>query len=185
MRPGFVRARYVSISMYKQIAHLMDLAAFILRHRVGISTALAALAIDQVAKLLVIWTLAIGDSWPVGGLFRLTHVVNTGNTLDLFSGHTTVLIAISVMGIGLLFALYWFRTRTGARAQFTFGLLLAGAGGNLVDRLVLGHVTDFIDVVPWFIFNVADVSILLGLVGFVWDIPEVSGVFRKRVHTGA
>ena len=69
MRPGFVRARYVSVSMYKQIAHLMDLAAFMLRHRVGISTALAALAIDQVAKLLVIWTLAIGDSWPVGGLF--------------------------------------------------------------------------------------------------------------------
>ena len=119
------------------------------------------------------------------GPFRLTHVVNTGNTLDLFSGHTTVLIAISVTGIGLLFALYWYRTRTGARAQVTFGLLLAGAAGNLVDRLVLGHVTDFIDVVPWFIFNVADVSILLGLVGFVWDIPEVSGVFRKRVHTGA
>ena len=126
-----------------------------------------------------------GPSVVLFGPFRLTHVVNTGNTLDLFSGHTTVLIAISVTGIGLLFALYWYRTRTGARAQVTFGLLLAGAAGNLVDRLVLGHVTDFIDVVPWFIFNVADVSILLGLVGFVWDIPEVSGVFRKRVHTGA
>ena len=126
-----------------------------------------------------------GPSVVLFGPFRLTHVVNTGDTLDLFSGHTTVLIAISVTGIGLLFALYWYRTRTGARAQVTFGLLLAGAAGNLVDRLVLGHVTDFIDVVPWFIFNVADVSILLGLVGFVWDIPEVSGVFRKRVHTGA
>ena len=122
MRPGFVRARYVSVSMYKQIAHLMDLAAFILRHRVGIFTSLAVLAIDQVAKLLVIWTLAIGDSRAVDGPFRLTHVVNTGNTLDLFSGHTTVLIAISVTGIGLLFALYWYRTRTGARAQVTFGV---------------------------------------------------------------
>ena len=171
--------------MYLRIAPLTDLVAFILRHRVGIFTSLAVLAIDQVAKLLVIWMLAIGDSRAVGGPFRLTHVVNAGNTLDLFSGHTTVLIAISVTGIGLLFALYWYRTRTGARAQVTFGLLLAGAAGNLVDRLVHGHVTDFIDVVPWFIFNVADVSILLGLVGFVWDIPEVSGVFRKRVHTGA
>ena len=170
--------------MCKQIAYPMDLVAFILRHRVGISTALAALAIDQVAKLLVIWTLAIGDSRPIGGLFRLTHVVNTGNTLDLFSGHTTVLIAISVMGIGLLFGLYWSRTRTGAQAQVTFGLMLAGTVGNLVDRLVFGHVTDFIDVVPWFIFNVADISILLGLVGFIWDIPNVTGgCFRRRVRT--
>ena len=108
--------------MYLRIAPLTDLAAFILRHRVGIFTSLAVLAIDQVAKLLVIWTLAIGDSRAVGGPFRLTHVVNTGNTLDLFSGHTTVLIAISVTGIGLLFALYWYRTRTGAWAQVTFGV---------------------------------------------------------------
>ncbi len=93
--------------MYLRIAPLTDLVTFILRHRVGIFTSLAVLAIDQVAKLLVIWTLAIGDSRAVGGPFRLTHVVNTGNTLDLFSGDTTVLIAISVTGIGLLFALYW------------------------------------------------------------------------------
>ena len=127
------------------------------------STALAALALDQVAKLLIIRTLAIGDSWPQGALFRLTHVTDLGNTLELFSGHTVALITISAVGICLLFALYWSRLRTGARAQVTFGLMLAGAAGNLADRLILGRVTDFIDIVPWFIFNVADVSILLGI----------------------
>ena len=170
--------------MYERIASLTGLATFILRHRVGVSTSLAVLTIDQVAKLLVVWALAIGDSWEVVGPFRLTHVVNTGNTLDLFSGHTTLLMAMSAAGIALLFALYWSRVRTGARAQMTFGLMLAGVGGNLLDRLALGHVTDFIDVVPWFIFNVADVSILLGLVGFVWDIPDITRGFSKRAQTG-
>ena len=149
------------------------------------STALAALALDQVAKVIIIWTLTIGDSWPAGDLFRFTHVTNTGNTLDLFSGHTLVLITISATGICLLFALYWSRERTGARTQVTFGLMLAGAAGNFVDRLVLGYVTDFIDIVPWFIFNVADVSILLGLVGFMWDIPGMTcRYFRTGARTG-
>lgn len=169
--------------MHRQVTFPAHLTTFVLRHRVGMSTALAALALDQIAKVLIIWTLAIGDSWPAGGLFRLTHVTNTGNTLDLFSGHTTALIAISATGICLLFALYWSRAKTGARTQVTFGLMLAGAAGNLVDRLVLGHVTDFIDVVPWFIFNVADVSILVGLMGFFWDIPDVAGgYFRGGTH---
>ncbi len=168
--------------MYEQIASLTGLGTFILRHRVGMSTSLVVLAVDQVAKSMVVRALAIGDSWEVVGPFRLTHVVNMGNTLDLFSGHTTLLIAISTAGIALLFALYWSRVRTGASAQVTFGLMLAGVGGNLLDRLVLGHVTDFIDVVPWFVFNVADVAILLGLVGLVWDIPGVSGMVREAVR---
>ena len=44
--------------------------------------------------------------------------------------------------------------------------MLAGAMSNLVDRLAFGHVVDFIDILPWFIFNVADIAILSGLIGF-------------------
>ena len=61
--------------------------------------------------------------------------------------------------------------------------------GNLADRLILGHVTDFIDVVPWFIFNLVDVAILAGFVGFVWDLPDVAarfiGWFRRRPTGGS
>lgn len=157
---------------------------FTLRHRTGIATTTMALTLDQVAKMLVIGTLAVGDSWPLFGMFRITHVTNAGNSLDLFSGHTLVLITISTVGIGLLFALYWTRARTGARAQVTFGLMLAGACGNVIDRLVFGHVTDFIDVVPWFVFNVADVAILLGLAGFMWDITHMTfWTFRRNANT--
>jgi len=76
--------------------------------------------------------------------------------------------------IGLLMALYWPRPKTSARPQIAFGLMLAGAAGNLIDRLAFGHVIDFIDVLPWFIFNVADIAILFGLIGFAWDIPDVT-----------
>ena len=159
--------------MHRPDAFLTNFVTFVLRHKVGVSTAFTVLGLDQIAKVLIIFTLAVGDSWPHSTSLRLTHVTNTGSTFDLFSGHTTILIAMSAIGIALVFGFYWSRARTGARAQVTFGLMLAGCAGNLADRLVLGHVTDFIDILPWFIFNVADVSILLGLLGFLWDIPNV------------
>ena len=168
---------------------MANLATFILlRHRTGISVTVAALLLDQVTKLLVGRVLTVGESWPGDGPFRLTYAANFGSTFDLFSGHSTALIAISMAGICTLFALYWPRPETGVRTQITFGLLLAGVAGNLADRLIVGHVTDFIDVVPWFIFNVADVAILVGFVGFVWDIPDVVarllGWFRQRSAEG-
>lgn len=168
---------------------MTNLATFILlRHCIGISVTVAALLLDQITKLFVARTLAVGESWPGDGLFRLTHAANHGSTLDLFSGHSTALLVISTAGICMLFALYWPRPETGLRTQITFGLLLAGVVGNLVDRLILGHVTDFIDVVPWFIFNVADVAILAGFIGFIWDLPDVAtrllGWFRLKSVEG-
>ena len=56
--------------------------------------------------------------------------------------------------------------RRGAWVQCSLGLMLAGALGNLTDRIVRGHVTDFIDVGPWYIFNLADASIVTGIVVF-------------------
>ena len=107
----------------------------------------------------------------------MTHTANFGSTLDLFSEHSTAPIAISMAGICTLFVLYWPRPETGVRTQITFGLLLAGVVDNLADRLIVGHVSDFIDVVPWFIFNMPDVAILTGFFGFVWDLPDVATRF--------
>ena len=70
----------------------------------------------------------------------------------------------------MLMALYWPRPKTGARPQITFGL---SAVGNLIDRVVFGHVIDFIDVLSLFIFNVADMAILMELIGSAWDVPNV------------
>ena len=158
---------------------LAQILTFVFRHRIGVVTAAAVLCLDQIAKYAVGGILGIGESWPAYGLFRLTHVTNSGNTLDLFSGHSVALIAVSAAGIALLFALYWPRPKTGLIAQLAFGLMLAGVTGNLADRLFLGHVTDFIDVMRWYVFNVADVAILVGLLGFMVDIPGAAAAFVR------
>ena len=149
---------------------MANFVAFVLRHPVGTLTTIVALVSDQMSKLLVIQTLAVGESWPVDGFMRLTHVTNSGSALHLFNVHTVAIMIIPTIGVGVLFALYWPRPKTGIRTQVSFGLMFAGVAGNLVDRLVLGHVTDFIDMIPWIIFNVADASIAIGLIGFFWDL---------------
>lgn len=157
----------------------LQILSFVFRHRVGVWTAIVILCIDQIAKHTVSAVLGVGESWPAYGHLRLSHVTNSGNTLDLFSGHSVALIAVSAVGVALLFALYWPRPKTGVIAQLAFGLMLAGVTGNLVDRVILGHVTDFIDVMRWFVFNVADVAILFGLLGFMGDMPWAAAAFVR------
>ena len=149
---------------------MANFVAFLLRHPIGTLTAIVALASDQATKIWIIRTLAVGESWPLDSFIRFTHATNSGSALHLFSVHTIAIIVVPTIGIGVLFALYWSRPRTGALTQLSFGLMFAGVVGNLIDRLFLGHVTDFIDVIPWFIFNVADASIAIGLIGFAWDL---------------
>ena len=149
---------------------MADFVAFLRRHPVGLLTAIGAFASDQMAKLLVMRTLDVGESWPMDSFIRFTHVVNSGSAFHLFNVPTIAIFAASAIGIGVLFTLYWSRAKTGIRSQLSFGLMVAGVLSNLVDRVVIGHVTDFIDIFPWFIFNVADASIGIGLIGFVWDL---------------
>ena len=128
------------------------------------ATAAAALGLDQYTKYLVRANLRIGESWPSEGFFRLTHGTNTGTAFGLFQNQTVVLTIASIIAIGFI---VYFHRKHGSDAwwsRVTIGLLLGGAFGNLVDRLIARAVTDFIDVGPWPIFNLADSSIVVGIV---------------------
>lgn len=80
--------------------------AFILRHRLGITTAALLLTLDQAAKFVIARVIPVGESWPTAGFSHLTHAINMGSTLDLFSGHTIALVLASTLCISLLMALY-------------------------------------------------------------------------------
>lgn len=148
------------------------MAGFLWRHRTGALVAAITLVADQAAKIWIMRTFVVGESWPEVGLFQLTHVVNTGSAFGFFGGHNLALVVASAVGLSALFALYWpHQKKPGVRAQLSFGLMFAGAIGNLLDRVFVGHVTDFIDVIPWFIFNLADVSIVTGVVIFACVVP--------------
>ena len=129
-----------------------------------LSTVPTVLFLDQISKLIIKKTLVLGESWPAEGLLRITYGTNTGTAFGLFRDQTIFLIIASFIAIGFL--VYFYRTHAQPRPllRFAIGLQLGGALGNLLDRIVSRSVVDFIDVGWWPIFNLADSSIVVGMV---------------------
>ena len=121
-------------------------------------------SLDQVTKAVVRHNLLLGESVPSDGFIRITHTFNTGSAFGLFSGQTFFLILASFAGIGILLLVYRHNPVPSLLLRLSLGLQLGGALGNLIDRLRMGHVTDFVDVGSWPVFNVADASIVVGIV---------------------
>ncbi len=131
------------------------------------------LAIDQLSKALVVGRLPLYDAVTViPGLFRIFHVQNFGAVWGLFSEHGGSWVSWLITGIACaaLVTVAWlfFRTPASCRLERTaYTLIVGGASGNIVDRLRLGYVTDFLDVFVgahhWPTFNVADSAICVGV----------------------
>lgn len=138
---------------------------------------LAALVflLDQFSKFLVRQTLSLLESFPADGFARITHTYNTGSAFGLFQGYNAPLIFVSFLGIVILVLLYRTQSLPLGLLRLSLGLQLGGAVGNLLDRVRLGHVTDWIDLGPWPVFNVADASIVTGLVILAWLFFTTSG----------
>ena len=126
---------------------------------------LAALivVVDQLTKAWLASILAPGESMQVvGDLVRLVHSQNTGGLFGLLRGQSAPFAALSLVVMGVIVA-YHARGGRSAYLTLTLGLLLGGAIGNLVDRVRLGYVVDFVDAglgtLRWYTFNVADASI--------------------------
>jgi signal peptidase II len=124
--------------------------------------------VDQFSKFLVRELLRFRESFPEDGFFRITHTYNTGSAFGLFRDQNTPLILVSFIGITILVLIYRSQPRPGMLLRLSLGLQMGGAAGNLLDRLRLGHVIDFIDVGAWPVFNLADASIVVGLLLLVW-----------------
>ena len=123
---------------------------------------------DQFTKYLVREFLFLYESFPAQGFLRITHTFNTGSIFGLFQGHNAPLILVSFLGVAVLILLYRSQRFPTGLLRLSLGLQLGGAFGNLVDRVRLGHVTDWVDVGPWPVFNIADASIVTGLVILAW-----------------
>jgi len=136
---------------------------------VGVETLGVAVA-DQLTKAAVrAWIPSDSSVEIIPGLLNLVHWNNTGIAFGLFQGRGELLAVLSVLalvGIPLLFWWEWRREPALARTAWGLGLILGGALGNLIDRLRLGSVTDFLDFYAgkwhWHAFNVADSSICVG-----------------------
>ena len=133
-----------------------------------IQLAVLVFVADQFSKYMVRESLLLYESFPYQGFARITHTFNTGSIFGLFQGNNTPLILVSFVGVAVLILLYRSQRFPTGLLRLSLGLQLGGAFGNLIDRLRLGHVTDWIDIGPWPVFNIADASIVTGLVILAW-----------------
>jgi signal peptidase II len=148
----------------------------------------AIVLLDQGTKEIVVRSLALHDYVPlVDGLLSLSHVRNRGAAFGFLSDwdipyQPVVLAALSLAAL-LAIALYFVRLPPEARLPRTaLALVLGGAVGNLIDRLRLGYVVDFVHVYfrehQWPDFNVADSAITVGVTLLVLDILRSPGPAR-------
>ena len=160
--------------------------------RIG-AIALLIVAFDQLTKQLIISRI---DLWQerivIEGFFKLVHWGNTGAAWSLFRGNNYVLAAVAIVA---LVVLYFSRHHFDARhwlGQTAFGLICGGIVGNLIDRLFIGHVVDFLyfyivqrgSEVGFPAFNVADSAICTG-VGLVFLMSWRTERGTKPAQTAA
>lgn len=139
---------------------------------------LAVIVLDQASKYMVRMNIMLGDTIPlIDNFLNITYVRNTGGAFSLLSGRLFVLIPFTILVIILMLAfLIKEQKKLSLGKKISSALVISGGIGNLIDRMVLGYVTDFIDVWKWPVFNIADISITVGcLLLIIFIIAEDSG----------
>lgn len=121
---------------------------------------------DQISKYAIWFSVGpAGDriSIELTGWLHLVFVRNTGSAFGLFQGQSSVLAILSFVALGFLAVVFHRHARDDMLIAVSLGLIVGGAVGNLIDRLRLGYVIDWIDVPRWPTFNIADSAITVGV----------------------
>ncbi len=124
--------------------------------------ALSVIGVDQLTKYLIRAKMEIGQSIPDECIVGLHYTTNTGGAFGLFANQTFLLTMAAVVGIAVLVLYLRYLPPRSTLLKVGLGLDLGGAIGNLIDRLRLGEVTDFVKIGAWPVFNLADSAIVVG-----------------------
>ncbi len=139
---------------------------------------LATLAIDQASKAMVRVFIPQGKEGVSISFLRLRQVRNPGTAFGIIQGRSWPLFLASIAVFAVLLLVLWrWGKPGGALFQTGLGLIIGGAAGNIIDRIALGAVVDFIDVGFWPVFNLADTAIVIGL-GLVLLAVAREGMFE-------
>jgi signal peptidase II len=134
--------------------------------------AVAVVVADQATKAIVRSSLDPFERVKVIPGVHLSRSENSGVAFSVFSGGGPLVVIVAVLALGALLA--FFVTHLHRRLVWLpTGLLLGGAAGNLIDRIRLGAVTDFVQLPHWPAFNLADVCITVGVLVLVWVLERV------------
>jgi len=138
---------------------------------------LSILFLDQLSKSLVTKNLLLNQSLPlIKGIFHLTLIHNRGAAFGILKNQTQLFIFTSLLAIILIFwNLRKNKYKTHSIYSISLSFVLAGALGNLIDRLKLGYVIDFLDFRIWPVFNIADSAISIGAMILGYSILRSKG----------
>lgn len=152
--------------------------------------AVLIILVDQFVKILVKMTLPLYESIPViGNLVMLTHVRNTGAAFSISLGNPGLnrIFFIIVPILAIIFVVYLIYRSTNRLQQIAFSMVIGGALGNLIDRVLFGYVTDFVDMdfpdfimQRWPVYNVADSMIVIAMGLLILDMI----IHRQPVAAG-
>lgn len=140
-------------------------------------------ALDQFTKWLVRSNLALYETWPEnsGDFIRIIHVTNSGAAFGILQGQTPFLIVMSLLGVTAIVLYYIYPPMDHGIIRVALGMQLGGAAGNLIDRVRMGEVTDFVDVGSFPTFNVADSSIFVSVVAvLIFFLYQETGRPKKQ-----
>jgi len=137
------------------------------RHYTFWLIAIVTIVLDQLTKWVVTSTMEVGRSIPVFPFFSLTHIRNTGAGFGILQGQNTIFILVALIAI-VAIVLMMKKILEKHHTTVFATLILGGAAGNLIDRLVYGSVTDFLNFSFWPAFNLADAALTIGVLGLIW-----------------
>lgn len=153
----------------------------------GLVALFVTLVADQASKLylLYVYDLPLHDPLELGRFLTLTVVWNRGISYGLFQQGTEfgrwLLVAIAAISAVVLG--YWMAKAGNRLLAVSLGIIIGGAVGNGIDRVLHGAVFDFIHLHAgewsWYVFNVADAAIVIGVIGLIWE-AYVSGKQQSR-----
>ena len=133
----------------------------------------AIIALDQWSKWAIKTSFNLYQSKPViQDLLHFTYVTNDGMAFGLsFPGGKHVLLIMTILLTGFIVGFLWKEKNGHPLIKYGLALILGGAIGNLIDRLLYGKVVDFLDLMignfHWYIFNIADSSVTIGMILFI------------------
>jgi signal peptidase II len=147
--------------------------------------ALLVVLADQLCKSWIRANLAVGQSLFDAGFFQIIRIHNTGAAFGIFKDHNLTFIIIGCVGfvVILLFVLL-LRSRwsffDSMLVMSAIGLVMGGTMGNLIDRIRLGFVTDYIDFKVWPAFNIADSALTIGVIIIAYCIIFLAQPARSK-----
>jgi signal peptidase II len=161
----------------------MTISKYLYGHfsRFGIAVAVVTAAIDQAVKLWLLFGLDLGARAPVhlGPFIDLVLAWNTGISFSMFPqvGPLGQWALLGIKAVAVVLLWVWLAHATSRLTALALGLIIGGAVGNAIDRAAYGAVADFVLLhistatwtFRWYVFNLADVGIVAGVIGLLYD----------------